>query len=92
MRVKVGDQWFEAKPGQPIMVEIDSRDRANLATFPPDRDRYVVFAENNRPSEEDILAWVNEGAKRQTADTKILSKSAGPAWRVVVKMDKAEDQ
>ena len=26
MRVKVGDQWYEATPDQPIMVELDDRD------------------------------------------------------------------
>jgi hypothetical protein len=45
MRVKIGAQWFEAEPGQPIAVELNPSDRDNIANMAPDAKRYAVFNE-----------------------------------------------
>lgn len=33
MRIKVGDQWFECKPDQPIMIELKPGDKQNIANM-----------------------------------------------------------
>ena len=43
MRVKVGDQWFEAGPGRPVMVELTPADRRNIANMAESATRYALF-------------------------------------------------
>ena len=43
MRVKVGDQWFEAGPGCPVMVELTPADRRNIANMADTATRYALF-------------------------------------------------
>lgn len=43
MRVKVGNQWFSAKPGNPIAVELTDQDKANIANMLPHCTRYGQF-------------------------------------------------
>lgn len=47
MRVKVGNEWFEAQPEQPIAVELTDEDKANLAGMPPHTHRYGLFDEQD---------------------------------------------
>lgn len=30
MRVKIGDDWFDATPSQPIMIELTEQDKRNI--------------------------------------------------------------
>lgn len=42
MRVKVGNTWYETKPGQPICVELNEADRANIANMLPEAHYYAI--------------------------------------------------
>lgn len=56
MRVKVGSEWFEAKDGQPIMVELSEADKTNIANMAPEATKYAVFDDNQTSDEK--LAWM----------------------------------
>lgn len=58
MRVKVGDQWFEATPEAPIAVELSQRDRTLIAGMSPDATRYGVFHDRCDWPREDMRAWL----------------------------------
>lgn len=47
MRVKVGNEWFEAKPGQPIAVELTDKDKSNIADMSPHATRYGIIDEED---------------------------------------------
>jgi hypothetical protein len=60
MRIKVGNQWFECAPSQPIAVELTSRDRLNIANMADSATRYACFhADDDQPVESKI-AWMAE--------------------------------
>lgn len=61
MRVKVGSQWFDVAPGQPIMVELKPGDKENIAKMPPEATRYAPFDDADRMSRMEMLAWMDEG-------------------------------
>jgi hypothetical protein len=56
MRVKVGNEWFEAKEGQPIMIDLSEADKANIANMAPEATKYAVFDDNQTSDEK--LAWM----------------------------------
>ncbi|WP_137681184.1 hypothetical protein [Aurantiacibacter suaedae] len=43
MRVKVGNTWYEAEPGQPLAIELTEADKANIADMLPGCTRYAVM-------------------------------------------------
>lgn len=57
MRVKVGDQWHEAAPGKPIMVELEPGDKENIAAMHPDAKKYAIF-DDEATSEAEKRAWM----------------------------------
>lgn len=57
MRVKIGDEWFEAELGKPIAIELTEKDKANIANMHPEATRYAVFAELDIDV-EDARAWI----------------------------------
>jgi hypothetical protein len=63
MRVKVGDQWFECKPGQPIMVDLAAGDRRNIANMPSNATRYAIFDDADSWPAGDKLAWMDAVAR-----------------------------
>lgn len=60
MRVKVGDQWFTAEPGQPIAVELNDGDRQNVANMAAAATRYAQFSDGDM-SEVAMRNWIAEG-------------------------------
>lgn len=58
MKVKVGDEWFEAKPGQPIMVQLSRQDRLNIIHMAHGSDRYACFDESRS---DNWRVWMDEG-------------------------------
>lgn len=60
MRVKVGDTWYKAEPGQPIMVELKPGDRQNIANMLPEATKYAVFDDSEPLTREQMLKWVEE--------------------------------
>lgn len=61
MRVKVGDKWFAAEPGRPIMVELKNGDKENIVNMHPDAACYALFDDADKTTAEEKLAWMNEG-------------------------------
>ena len=62
MRVKVGNEWFECQPGQPIMIELADGDRRNIAQMRPEATRYAIFDDEDGWSVEQKLVWMESGA------------------------------
>ena len=65
MRIKVGDEWHEAEPGKPIMVELTERDKHNLSNMFLNQsvsDKYALF-HDDCPLAAAPLDWMREGAK-----------------------------
>lgn len=58
MKIKVGDQWFECAPGQPIMVVLAEQDKKNIANMHPDATRYAIFEDDDGMTVEDKHAWM----------------------------------
>jgi hypothetical protein len=61
MRVKVGDEWHQATPETPIMVELTHPDRLNIAAMHPSATRYAVFDDRSGLTREAKLAWMDRG-------------------------------
>lgn len=61
MRIKVGNQWFQCEPGQPVMVELTDGDKRNIANMHPDATRYAIFEDDDGWSNEQKFAWMDEG-------------------------------
>lgn len=63
MRVKVGNQWFCVKRGQPIAVELTEADRKNIANMAPDATRYAVIDDDDARERgpDEIRAWLADG-------------------------------
>jgi hypothetical protein len=64
MRVKVGDTWYAAEPGQPIMVELTAQDRVNIAAMPADNELYAIFDEADGQPKDAMTRWMLEGSRR----------------------------
>lgn len=61
MRVKVGNQWFQCEPGQPIAVELSTRDRLNIANMAENATRYASFHDGDKDDPvETKMAWMSE--------------------------------
>lgn len=60
MRVKVGDTWYEATAGQPIMVELTDADKQNIERMLPEATKYAEFDDHDiaNTTKEDRLAWM----------------------------------
>lgn len=65
MRVKVGDQWFGAEPGKPIMIEVTQQDKDNIQNMVPGATKYAVFTDDDEafPDNATMFAWMRDGAK-----------------------------
>lgn len=61
MKVKLGDQWFEAVPNFPIMVQLTQKDRENIANMVTGADRYALFHKEDESTVEEKRDWMNEG-------------------------------
>ena len=59
MRVKVGNNWFQAEPGQPIMVELNEKDKKNIAEM-GDSTRYALFDNLTEMTKSEKVEWVTE--------------------------------
>lgn len=60
MKVKVGSDWFEATPEQPIMVLLSEDDKRNIANMAPDATKYALFAEEALMTRDEKLAWMDD--------------------------------
>lgn len=60
MRVKVGNQWFEPKPGQPIAVELTDKDKSNIAAMSPHASRYGIIDDEDAKNMPELYsrAWL----------------------------------
>jgi hypothetical protein len=65
MRVKIGNTWYGAKVGQPVMVELEPQDRINIAGMPPDAHYYAVFDDAEPTTKDEKYAWMAEGARHR---------------------------
>lgn len=63
MRVKIGDQWFEAEPDRPIMVELTEEDKKNIAaTIGTDKTKYIAYYVGGFEQLINMLGWMRDGA------------------------------
>ena len=53
MRVKVGDKWYQAEKGQPIMIVMTDGDCSNIERMPAELTRYACF-----DNVEEKKAWM----------------------------------
>lgn len=60
MRFKVGDTWYEALPGQPIMLEMTPKDRENIANMAPEATRYALFDPHDERTVEEMFVWMEK--------------------------------
>ena len=70
MRVKIGDTWYEATPDAPIMIELNIRDKLNLANMAPTATKYAVFETGGAYDTSDAkLDWMEAVTKIQITET-----------------------
>lgn len=58
MRVKVGNQWFEAAEGQPVMVELTEADKANISNMAPAATKYACFSDADTTTADEKTTWM----------------------------------
>ena len=64
MRVKVGDTWYEAEPGQPVMVELNDTDKQSIIAMVPEDRCYAEFHDDDpvfKYQWEIRAQWMREG-------------------------------
>ena len=61
MKIKIGDDWFEATPDQPIMVQLSPSDRQNITDMANDSDRYACFSDDDPRGGEEMYKWMKQG-------------------------------
>ncbi|CAN5773927.1 hypothetical protein BH11PSE6_BH11PSE6_01760 [soil metagenome] len=59
MRVKVGNIWHTASKAHPIMVELNSNDRNNIANMAPLATKYALFADDDQSTVDEKRAWMS---------------------------------
>ncbi len=59
MRVKIGNQWFECSPSQPIMIELTEADKRNISNMAPDATKYAQFDDGAPMSKDEMLSWMD---------------------------------
>lgn len=66
MRVKVGNEWFEATEEHPIAVELTDRDKENIAAMSHDTCVYAIFVHPPRNEIErgGRIAWSLKGSHK----------------------------
>lgn len=76
MRVKVGNNWYEATPAEPIQVELTDKDKENIANMAHDACLYAIFAATPRNEIErgGQIAWMLDGSRKA-----VVIKSAAEA-------------
>jgi hypothetical protein len=52
MRVKIGDTWYQAEPGQHLMLEFDDIDKLNIAALGPMAKRLAFFNDPDMTTEQ----------------------------------------
>lgn len=85
MRVKIGDQWHEVGPGQPIAVELTLKDRDNIANMHPEATRYGVFPDGM--TSDDMRAWLGDDLEGEPLDLTKVGQywGEGPILDLLVK-------
>ena len=63
MKVKVGDRWYSAAPGRPILVHLEPMDRENILKMPDTFRRYACFHAAEAMDTEQRKAWMREEGK-----------------------------
>lgn len=59
MRIKIGYNWYDALPGQPIMIIFSEEDLELIKGMTPEQNALVRFATEDPvyPTDEDRLKW-----------------------------------
>ena len=65
MRIKVGNNWYDASNHQPIMVELTPKDKENIANMSPEATKYAELPDTW--SKEQCYEWM-EAVKPQERD------------------------
>lgn len=60
MRVKVGNVWYRATPSQPIMVELNEKDKWNLDNMQTKAHNYAEFHDSTLLTKNEKLKWMQE--------------------------------
>lgn len=68
MRIKVGTNWFECEPGQPIMVEINAAERAQIASMHPEAKKYAHFHSDDVMTTQQKFEWMDADGETEIAE------------------------
>lgn len=60
MRVKIGDTWYEPTPEIPICVELNQKDKENIANMPEGATRYGLFHDDTTMNVAERMAWMRD--------------------------------
>lgn len=60
MRIKVGNKWYECKPDKPIMVELTTQDKFNIAHMSAEATKYACFDDNDKTTKREKLEWMQK--------------------------------
>lgn len=59
MRVKVGDRWYSCVRGQPLMIELTTKDKKNIRDMLHTVMKYAAFAEDEKMTASQKLNWMH---------------------------------
>jgi hypothetical protein len=59
MRIRVGNRWFKAEPGCPVMIELDDHDKSLIRDMAPSATRLAYF--EGLVSAEEKSEWMSRG-------------------------------
>lgn len=79
IRIKIGDTWYEPQKGQPVMIEFEEEDKELVFSLPSHCTRLAYWHSDQAKEEtnDQRLAWMNEGARKPAKDVHLISQDDG---------------
>jgi hypothetical protein len=72
MRIKVGNQWFKAEPGCPVMIEFNDQDKSLIRDMDPDTTRLAYF--KGPATVEEKSAWIGRPEAHDGSQAEVVAQ------------------
>lgn len=58
MRIKIKDTWYECEDDQPMMIELNKRDKENISNMAKEATRYAIFTDTCPLTTDEKVEWM----------------------------------
>lgn len=68
MRVKIGNTWYGPTVDTPMLVELNEKDKENIANMPKGMHRYGMFHDDTPLNVAERMAWMRDEESAPTSE------------------------